>query len=384
MPLRLRPATGADASALTDILHSAKASWGYPDDKMAEFRKHWLITEEIIDNQYVTIAERNGSPVAFSGLAAQDKDTLLVDYLFVAPQAQRQGIGDLLLTRAHDRARTLGLSRLYLEADTHSEAFYARQGFATIAKRPSEMSPSRTIPMMEKHLQSPVHAVRGVDLSLSPDNWAFEQANEAAIAEHFEEAKKRIGLLWNGRTLKLTDYSFEDGVFKGSCTECSYSAFLAWRDWGAPDPSAYNVFGSAILRSADGALLFGVMAAHTATAGAIYPPGGNLDPTDLSPEGKVDVVGAIYRELEEETGLNGKDVTAGDVLIAFDGPRISIARIFDLDQPAEELRRSILRFSGCTEERELADIRIVRKRADLNDPAIVSFARALAEHLLPD
>ncbi len=382
MPLKLRPATETDAPALTDILHRAKASWGYAEDKMAEYREHWRISEATIRSLSVTVAERGGKPVGFSGLSHQNADTLLVDLLFVAPEAQGQGLGGLLLTRAEDHARTHGLSRLYLESDAHAGPFYEKRGFRTMATRPSEMSPGKNIPLMEKILPVDVHKVSSIDISVSPDPWSFELENEAAIATHFEEARNRIPLLWNGRTLKLTDYRFADGVFRGTCCECSYAAFLAWRDWGAPDPTAHNFFGSAILRSSDGALLYGVMSERTATAGQIYPPGGNLDPTDLTPEGKVDVFGAIYRELEEETGIGRKNVRPADTLVAFDGPRIAIVQVFDTGAPAEELRDRIVRHSRASEEQELSDMRIIRNRKDLADPAIVPYARAVGNLLL--
>lgn len=382
MPLKLRPAVPADAPVLTDILHKAKASWGYPDDKMAEYRQHWRISEATIRALTVTVAEKGGVPVAFSGVTRQGDDTLLVDFLFVLPEVQGQGIGALLLTRAEDRARQESLARLYLESDAHAAPFYERRGFRTLATRPSEMSPGMDIPMMERPLPPAVHRVADLDIDVSAAPWAFETAHERAIHDHFEAARKRIALLWNGRTLKLTGYRFEDGVFKGTCTECSFAAYLAWRDWGAPDMSAFNLFGSAILRSSDGALLFGVMSERTATGGLIYPPGGNLDPTDLRPDGKVDVVGAIYREMEEETGLTRQEVTQGDLLVTFDGPRISIGLILDVARPADELRDAILRFSAASKEQELSDVRIVRSRADLQEPAIISYARAIGHHLL--
>lgn len=382
MPLKLRPATASDAPALTDILHRAKASWGYAEDKMAEFREHWRMSEATIRSLVVTVAERDEVPVAFSGVTKQGTDTLLIDFLFVLPEAQGQGLGALLLTRAEDHARLKGLARLYLESDSHAAPFYERRGFRIIATRPSEMSPGRDIPLMERQLPASVHRVSSLDIGVSATPWSFEAAHERDILEHFDEARKRIALLWNGRTLKLTGYTFEDGVFNGTCTECSFAAYLAWRDWGAPDLSAFNLFGSAILRSADGALLYGVMSERTATAGQIYPPGGNLDPTDLTEDGKVDVIGAIYRELEEETGLRRGDVAAKDLLIAFDGPRISVGQVMDVNRPAEELRDAILRHSASSEEQELADMRIMRSRADLQDPAIVSYAKAVGHYLL--
>nr|WP_305983659.1 GNAT family N-acetyltransferase [Roseibium sp. MMSF_3544] len=382
MPLKLRPAITADAPALTDILHRAKASWGYPDDKMAEFVEAWHIREATIRSLQVTVAEQDGIPVAFSGVAQQDEDTLLVDYLFVAPEVHGQGIGSLLLKRAEDTARTKRLKRLYLEADTYAGSFYEKRGYRTLDTRASEMSPGDDIPLMEKVLPPSVFEVTGLDLRLSGNPWRFELENEREIASYFESAKKRIAMLWNGRTLKLTRFEFEDGFLKGQFSESSYAAHIAWRDWGAPDASAFNLFGSAILRSRDGALLYGVMGAHTATAGMIYPPGGNLDLNDLTPDGEVDVLSAIDRELEEETGLKGADMLKAELLVAFDGPRISIAQVFDSDKSAADLSAQMLEFSRASDEQELADIRIIRSHADLCDPATMPFARDIGEYLL--
>lgn len=383
MPLKLRPANEADAPALTDILHRAKASWGYPDEKMAEFRENWRISEATIRSLTVTVAERDGLPVAFSGLSPQSEDTLLIDFLFVAPEAQRQGIGDLLLQRAEDHAHRQGLNRLYLESDAHAGPFYEKRGFRTLAARPSEMSPGKDIPLMEKPLAPTVHRVDTLNIEVSNKPWAFETEHADAIDANFVEARKRIPQLWNGRTMKLTGFEFKDGAFNGTCAECSFAAFLAWRDWGAPDPTSFNLFGSAILRSADGALLYGVMSSKTATAGMIYPPGGNLDPTDLNEDGTVNVVGAIYRELEEETGLKRNEVQPAELLVTFDGWRISIGQLMDVPRAAEELRAQILRFSEASDEQELADIRIIRTREDLADSAIVPYARSLGQYLLP-
>ncbi len=43
----------------------------------------------------------------------------------------------------------------------------------------------------------------------------------------------------------------------------------------------------------------------------------------------------------------------------------------------------MIEHSMASEEQELADIRIIRSRTDLEDPAIVPFAREIAEYLLP-
>ncbi|GAA0773987.1 GNAT family N-acetyltransferase [Roseibium denhamense] len=382
MPLKLRRALRSDAEALTDIMQRSKASWGYTPEQAALIKQHDHVTRDQIAGQHVIVAERDGQPVAYLAVEPMDAETLLIDHIFVCPDHQGNGLGKLLLLRAEDHARQHRLSRLYLISDVHAGSFYEKHGFETVGTIPSKLVPGHFAPEMEKRLKPNVHELQDLSLTVSEDGWAFETQNKAEIDTYFKAAQQRIPLLWNGRTLKLTGYAFADGRFHGTCTECSYAAFLTWRDWGAPDLTTHNLFGSAILRSKEGHLLFGVMSERTATAGQIYPPGGNLDPDDVTAGGSVDVRGAIYRELQEETGLQRNDVVPGSLLVAFDGPRISIAQVFDIHRPADELRTSILTHSEASEEQELSDVRIIRSPADLNDPAIVPYARYCALHLL--
>lgn len=90
---------------------------------------------------------------------------------------------------------------------------------------------------------------------------------------------------------------------RGSFLETDYASFLAWRDWGFPDPTVKNCFALAGILTSDNAFLTGVMAAHTANAGRVYFPGGTLDPSDFI-AGKVNIESSMRRELTEETGLD--------------------------------------------------------------------------------
>jgi len=380
--IRLRLANTADAPALTTLMHRSKGSWGYSDAQMALIREHDAVTPEQIATQHVLVADLDGRPVAYLAVEKEDDRSLLVDHLFVAPEVQGQGIGKLLLARAEDQARQLGLSRLCLKSDVHAGSFYERHGFTTCGTLASKLVPGKHAPLMERYLPPAIHRVGRIDLVRGSGPWAFEHVNRAAIADHFAEAQKRTPELWNGRTLKLVDYVFEDGVFRGTCVETSFAAFLAWRDWGAPDMACRNLFGSAVLRSGDGALLYGVMGPGTANTGLIYPPGGGLDLDDVTSGGTIDIQGSLLRELAEETGIQAGDVTPGPTFIVFDGPRISCARVLDVPVEAGPLRERIMRFSAASEDQELSDVRIMRHPQDLEDPMIVPFARVLGKALL--
>lgn len=382
MTLKLRAATPDDLPSLTDILLKSKASWGYSAAQMAEVKTHDPVTPDQFDRQHVVIAETHGRPIAYLALETQDDKTLLVDHLFVLPDAQAQGLGSLLLARAEDYARRHGLQRLYLESDSHAEAFYVRRGFCTIGRRQSQLVPDAQVPLMDKKLPPAVHCLRRTDVTVADAPWDFETTNQDAITQHFSAAKAKNPHLWNGRLLILTDYSIEDGVFSGTCRETSFAAFLAWRNWGAPTLSGYNLCACTVLRATNGALAYGVMGSTTATAGLIYPPGGNIDPEDMGADGRVDVQNAIGRELEEETGFLADEGTLRATYAVQDGARVAIANLVDVDMPGEHLRQRILEHTRASGHQELSDIRLIRSRADLDNPAIVSHARMMGRHLL--
>ncbi|WP_346894350.1 GNAT family N-acetyltransferase [uncultured Roseibium sp.] len=383
MTLKLRPAHAGDTDILTDILHRSKASWGYAPERIEAFRNEYRITHATLASLDMVVAEKNGRPVAFAG-GKMREDCLYLEFLFVVPEAMRQGIGSLLLQRMADRARTFGKNRILLESDYFARPFYENRGFTTLSERPGQMSPDGVIPMMEKPLHAEIFPLKSVKLTMDRNApWAFERRHAGEIETHWTELCRKNPTLWNGRTLKLAGYTLTDGHFTGTCRECSYAAFLTWRDWGAPDLDTYNIFGSAVLRSSDGALLYGVMSENTANAGRIYPPGGNLDPSDIRADGNVDILGAIFRELEEETGLCVDDITTGPLYAIMDGPRISIARVLDVPLASEPLRERILTHSMESEEQELSDIRILRHPQDLVSPNFVPFARDIAKMLLP-
>lgn len=383
MTIRLRPAHTGDAGALTDILHRSKAHWGYSPQQMDAFRSEYRIGPATLHTQDIIVVEDAGRAVAFAGGLMQG-DCLFVDFLFVAPEAMGKALGSLLLQRLIDKARAAGGTRLMLESDHYAKKFYEDRGFKVVSERPSQMSPNGVIPLMEKQLQPEIHPLESVDLTVDLSApWEFEATRRPEIDAHWAEACRANPHLWDGRTLKMTDFRLKDGHLTGTLRECAFSAFLAWRDWGAPDLTTRNIFGSAIVRSADGALLYGVMSDKTANAGKVYPPGGNLDPEmDMGPGGRVDILGAIYRELEEETGVTAADTRAGPLFTVLDGPRIAVALVLDVPETAVALRARILEHTRTSDEQELSDIRIFRRPEELASPDLVPFCRDLGTHLL--
>jgi 8-oxo-dGTP pyrophosphatase MutT (NUDIX family) len=116
------------------------------------------------------------------------------------------------------------------------------------------------------------------------------------------------------------------------------------------------------------------MAGHTLNAGRIYFPSGTPDPSDVVGS-DVDLAGSVLRELEEETGLTAADVeieTGWHAVLA--DARLAMLKTVHLPMPAADARARILARLAAEPQPELADIRIVRGPADLEEmmPAFIA------------
>ena len=151
-----------------------------------------------------------------------------------------------------------------------------------------------------------IHRVTQLDLRLTPRAWPFADERRAEIAAHFAARQAEKPKMWNGRILLGRIPVFTQDRFSADYFESDFASFLAWRDWGFPDPEVFNGFGMGALRCADGAFVLGEMGQHTSNAGRVYFPSGTPDLDDIR-NGTVDIAGSVTRELEEETGLTQAD-----------------------------------------------------------------------------
>jgi 8-oxo-dGTP pyrophosphatase MutT (NUDIX family) len=221
--------------------------------------------------------------------------------------------------------------------------------------------------------------IKSLDLHLRPGAWDFAAAESLRINEHWRKLADNNPKIWNGDVLICTQVELKGSVLAGDFVRTDYASFVAWRDWGWPDKSVCNVFGSAAVLSADKAVLYGRMAGHTLNAGKIYPPGGSLEMKDVTEDGRVDVMGSITRELEEETGLKAADAEWGELLAIFDEHRVSVAQVFHFADTAEAMAGRIRHYLSSAHEDELSDIEIITatSRFDSTMPYAVTLARYL-------
>lgn len=213
-------------------------------------------------------------------------------------------------------------------------------------------------------------------------DWPFARDSAEAVAAHWAGMVAKNPTLFDGRVLlsNRSEHAARDGVLQSDYFETSFSAFMAWRDFGFPDRAIVNGFAMAALRSADGAFLLGEMAAHTANAGKVYFPAGTPDLDDIV-GASVDLAGSVARELREETGIELSDEEIDPVwTIVHLGPRVACMRPVRLKASAEEIVAQVADYLARDEHPELAGMRIVRSMADLDGLKTPEFVRAYLAH----
>lgn len=122
-----RRALPQEAAALTQIALTAKQSWGYPAEWMAEWRPDLTIAPGYIAGSPVWVAEAEGAVVGFLGLVRTDSQWHL-EHLWVRPEFQGRGLGRALFGEAVRQARALGATELRIKSDPNAEPFYLKMG----------------------------------------------------------------------------------------------------------------------------------------------------------------------------------------------------------------------------------------------------------------
>jgi 8-oxo-dGTP pyrophosphatase MutT (NUDIX family) len=219
--------------------------------------------------------------------------------------------------------------------------------------------------------------VARVAARLAPHRWDWAEAQSEAIAAHWARRKAAKPAIFNGRVLMIAESRHQGDTLHARFFATDYANLLAWLDWDAPDRSVENGFAMGAMTASDGAFLLGIMGQHTSQAGRIYFPAGTPDLSDVGVDGTVDLATSITREIEEETGLVPADYdVAPDWIVTRIRGYTALMREVRLREPAEAARHRILGHLGREAEPELADIRIARGPADIDERAMPDYLKA--------
>lgn len=220
-----------------------------------------------------------------------------------------------------------------------------------------------------------------VDLRLGAGRWGHETLHGAAIAADWAHRRAANPALFNGPFYVLARLRLEERRLEGECLRTDYASYLHWRGSGFGTPGL-NAFAMAALVSADGRLLIGEMGPWTANAGLWYPPAGSLDQSDVTDDGRFDVVGNMLRELGEEIGLEiaREAVAPGWSLVCVRG-RLAMFKRIDLAEPAATLEPRLRAHLAGEARPELSDIRFIGGLDEVSGLALPPFLPPFLTHL---
>lgn len=137
MDIIVRQATGADASAATEVLRRSITELCVADHQNdAAKLDPWLANKTVENIGRWISSERNYCVVALIGgeVSGFGMMTLLgeIQLCYVHPPARFRGVSRALLEALEQRARMLGLRRLGLQSTATARRFYEARGFVPI------------------------------------------------------------------------------------------------------------------------------------------------------------------------------------------------------------------------------------------------------------
>jgi GNAT superfamily N-acetyltransferase len=119
----IRRGRPGDARAITNVFLTARARMTYlPRIRTSREVRIW-ITDVLPHTHEIWVAEVDGRVVGFAALTDE-----WLGHLYIAPAAQRRGLGTALLDVAK-QARPDGLKLYVFQANTGARRFYERHGF---------------------------------------------------------------------------------------------------------------------------------------------------------------------------------------------------------------------------------------------------------------
>jgi GNAT superfamily N-acetyltransferase len=123
----IRRAFPQESELLTQIAHTSKRHWKYPESWIQSWRAQLTITAEFVATNGVYVIEDEQAVKGFYGLVAKDATTWL-EHLWVLPEAIRRGFGRELFNHATEIARKRGAVEIQIESDPNAEGFYLKMG----------------------------------------------------------------------------------------------------------------------------------------------------------------------------------------------------------------------------------------------------------------
>jgi 8-oxo-dGTP pyrophosphatase MutT (NUDIX family) len=227
-----------------------------------------------------------------------------------------------------------------------------------------------------------VSAVATCTLKVVSDAWPFAEINAALIDVHWAEAKAANPRYFNGIVHLVCRLAVANDALDASLLRTDFKSYLYWRHLGYPHAGALDGFGSALMRTSDGHVILGRQGPGNVNVGLACLPAGFIDERDVAADGSIDIVRSVAREVEEETGLEGRHISREPgFIIARSGAQLSFAVPFHIAMRTADAVAFVDRHMRATPDSELEAVIPVAGLADTTDLAMPRYTSMLLEAL---
>ncbi|MFN3869821.1 MAG: NUDIX hydrolase, partial [Hyphomicrobiaceae bacterium] len=206
---------------------------------------------------------------------------------------------------------------------------------------------------------------------------------QGEIAQFWQRQQTANPAYFNGTVLLFSRFAFEGDALVATAFPTEFRNYLYWRTQGFEDRTVIDGFGSAIIRSAEGAVMLARQRAGNINSGLYYLPGGFIDPRDVGPGGAIDIAASIAREVGEETGLHrGALQLDPGFVVTRAGAHLSIAATWRSPLCAEALRAAIMGHLAADAASELEEVVFASSLADTAGLRLADYCKPLIPVLL--
>ncbi|KQT77925.1 hypothetical protein [Methylobacterium sp. Leaf466] len=224
------------------------------------------------------------------------------------------------------------------------------------------------------------HAVSRIAARRVAHDWPWAREAADFVTRNWARRMAERPGIFDGRVFLACGWEVTEGACRLDLFETRYACFLGHRDAGSPDGGVKNVFAAVVPRSADGAVILGIMGGHTANAGQAYFPCGTPDLDDLRADGRVDLAGSAAREFTEETGMAVPDGAPERWTLWQGDGQLAFLREIDFPEDADTLVARMDRHRRAEAAPELAGFTIARRTGDIDPARMPGFVRAALGH----
>ncbi len=146
--MQIERAQENDHTILSKITYLGKAFWGYDKELLDKWKDDLTITPEYISLNETFKLISDGQIIGYYSFLKLENNIVKLDFLFILPEYIGSGIGKLLMTDFIDKAKSLNIEKIILDADPNAEKFYSKFGFSIYNKLELSVK-NRFLPQME-------------------------------------------------------------------------------------------------------------------------------------------------------------------------------------------------------------------------------------------